>query len=169
MVSDCRGVVVVMSLYGSAILERLDVKSPASNPDNPFYKVFDNSVGEWLDNFNVDKFHEDLFLNSATGEWLDLHGRQYGVPRHIDESDTDYRERVIQHTMGRLTPVLLCADFGLDLYSDVNGFSVDGNVLTSDNYYLGAGNGFICFTNADTRDLIEKSFVINEAVEWFVV
>jgi hypothetical protein len=161
--------VINVSLFGSAILERLSVGSPASDPNNPFYKVFDNSVGEWLDNFDVDRFHEDLFVNMASGKWLDLHGEQYDVHRHVDESDEDYRERVIQHTMGRLTPVLLCADFGLDLYGNVSGFSVDDNTLLSDNYYVGASDGFICFTSGDTKALIERSFVINEAVEWFVV
>ena len=157
-----------MSLFGSAILERLHNDSPANNPDNPFYQVFDGSVGEWLDHFDVDQFHEQLFVNMATGKWLELHGEQYGVYRHIDESDDAFRERIIQHTMGRLTPVLLCADFGLDLYSDVVGFDLEDNVLTSDNYYVGSEEGFICLTTNDTRALIEKSFVINEAIRWFV-
>ena len=158
----------MVSVFGEGILGRLHVDSPASNPSGDFFKVFDGSVGEWLDNFDVSGFHEQLFLESASDKWLDLHGKQYGVPRHLDESDDDYRERIIQHTLGRLTPVLLNVDFGLDLYSDVSGFSLEDNVLVSDNFYVGASDGFICFTSEETRSLIERSFVIQEGVEWFV-
>ena len=157
-----------MSLFGSAILERLPVGSPVNNPDNPFYQVFDNSVGEWLDNFDVDRFHESLFVNMATGKWLDLHGEQYGVSRHVDESDDDYRQRVIQHTLGKLTPVLLGVEFGLDVFTDVDDFDLDGNVLVSDNYFI-RDNGYIVFSDSDTRKLVEQSYIMTEAVRWFVV
>ena len=157
-----------MSDFGYGILGRLREGSVARDPSNSFFKVFDGSVGEWLDRFDVDGFHEELFLETAAGKWLDLHGKQFGVPRHLDESDDDYRERIIQHTLGRLTPVLLNVDFGLDLYSDVSGFSLEDNVLVSDNFYVGADDGFICFTSEETRSLIERSFVIQEGVEWFV-
>lgn len=157
-----------MSLFGSAILERLSPDSPASNPDNEFYKVFDNSVGEWLDHFDVDDFHEELFVNTASGKWLDLHGAQYGVSRHVDESDDDYRRRVIQHSLGRLTPVLLGVDFGLDVFTDVDDFDVSGNVLVSDNYFI-RDNGYIVFSDRDTQRLVEQSHIVNEAIRWFVV
>ena len=157
-----------MSLFGSAILERLSVNSPATDPSNPFYRVFDNSVGEWLDNFDVDQFHEDLFVNTATGKWLDLHGEQYDVHRHVDESDDDYRERVIQHTLGKLTPVLLGVEFGLGVYTDVDDFDIGGNVLVSDNYFI-KDNGYIVFSDSDTRKLVEHSYIMTEAVRWFVV
>ena len=157
-----------MSLFGSAILERLSVNSPATDPSNPFYRVFDNSVGEWLDNFDVDRFHEDLFVNTSTGKWLDLHGEQYDVHRHVDESDDDYRERVIQHTLGKLTPVLLGAEFGLGVYTDVDNFDLGTNVLVSDNYFI-KDNGYIVFSDNDTRKLVEHSYIMTEAVRWFVV
>ena len=157
-----------MSLFGSAILERLHTDSPASSPDNPFYKVFDNSVGEWLDHFDVDRFYDELFVNTATGKWLDLHGEQYGVSRHVDESDDDYRQRVIQHTLGRLTPVLLADEFGLDVFTDVDDFDIAGNVLVSDNFFI-RDNGYIVFSDRDTQRLVEQSHIMTEAVRWFVV
>ena len=156
-----------MSLFGSAILERLHTNSPATNPDNPFYKVFDNTVGEWLDHCDVDKFHEELFINSADGKWLDLHGKEYNVPRKIGETDDIYRERIIKHTLGELTPKLLTADFGVDLYIDAPDFDIN-NTLTSDNYYI-SGNGYIAFTDNETKELVEKNLVLNEVIRWFVV
>ena len=156
-----------MSLFGSAILERLHTDSPASNPDNEFYKVFDNSVGEWLDNFDVDKFHTELFLNEADSKWLELHGEEYGVARHLDEGDDDFRERIIKHTLGELTPRLLNVDFGLELYIDTDGFSPTGRVLTSDNPYI--KGEYVVISDKETKSLVERSFVLNEAIEWFVV
>ena len=157
-----------MSLFGSAILERLHADSPVTKPDNPFYKVFDNTVGEWLDHFDVDQLHEELFVNMATGKWLDLHGEQYGVARHVDETDEDYRRRVIQHTLGKLTPVLLGGDFGLEVYTDVDDFDISNNVLVSDNYFI-KNNGYIVFSDWETQRLVEQSHIINEAVRWFVL
>ena len=157
-----------MSLFGSAILERLRVDSPASDPGNPFYKVFDGSVGEWLDNFDVDGFHESLFVHEANGEWLDLHGEQYGVKRRVDETDEDYLVRIVKHTKGELTPQLLSVDFGLLVLVDVVGFSVDGLTLTSDNRFINT-EGWIVLCDAETKRLVESSFVLNEAVRWFVV
>lgn len=155
-----------MSLFGSAILERLHNDSPASNPENDFYKVFDGSVGEWLDRFDVDRFHEQLFVGMASGEWLDLHGEEYGVKRKLDESDSDYRERIVKHTLGDLTPSLLGVDFGLEVFTDVNGYTRDGNKLVSDNPYI-SRDGYIVFCDDETRALVEKSFVLNEAIRWF--
>ena len=157
-----------MSLFGSAILERLRVDSPASDPDNPFYRVFDGSVGEWLDNFDVDRFHESLFVQEATGDWLDLHGEHYGVKRRVDETDADYFERIVKHTKGELTPQLLSADFGLLVFVDVAGFSVDGLTLTSDNRFINS-DGWVVVCDDETRRLVEAGFVLNEAVRWFVV
>ena len=157
-----------MSLFGSAILERLRVDSPAADPGNPFYKVFDGSVGEWLDSFDVDGFHESLFVHEAGGEWLDLHGEQYGVKRRVDETDEDYLVRIVKHTKGELTPQLLSVDFGLLVLVDVPGFSVDGLTLTSDNRFINT-EGWIVLCDAETKRLVEDSFVLNEAVRWFVV
>ena len=159
---------IIVSLFGSAILERLRVDSPASDPRNPFYRVFDGSVGEWLDNFDVDRFHEELFVQEAGGDWLDVHGEVYGVKRRIDESDEDFRERIVKHTKGELTPQLLAVDFGLTVLVYVEDFSVDGLTLTSDNRYINSC-GWIVICDEETRRLVESGFVLNEVVSWFVV
>ena len=156
----------MVSDFGYGILGRLREGSAARDPSNSFFRVFDGSVGEWLDHFDVNAFHEQLFLETATGKWLDLHGKQYGVPRHLDESDTDYRERIIKHVLGELTPKLLNVDFGLEVYANTTDFSIEDRVLTSDNPYI--TSEYIVFSDDETRRLVEKSFVINEEIEWFV-
>lgn len=157
-----------MSLFGSAILERLAVDSPASNPDNPFYKVFDGSVGEWLDSFDVTGFHESLFLEEASGKWLDLHGKLFNVKRRVDEADEEYRARIVKHTKGELTPQLLSVDFGLTVLVYVPDYNPNGLTLTSDNRFIN-DSGFIVVSDRETMRLVEESFVLNDVIEWFVV
>ena len=65
----------------------LPMASVLQRKDNQLRIVLDRTVGEWLDNFSQP--YEQLFLTSATGGWLDAHGKDYGVPRRIDESDDD--------------------------------------------------------------------------------
>ena len=76
-----------MSEYGEGIISRLHPLSPLKNENNAGHKFIDNTIGEYLDNYeNRDKF-DQLFLRSATGKWLDLHGKELGVYREIDEAD----------------------------------------------------------------------------------
>ena len=96
-----------MSEYGEGIISRLHPLSPLKNENNAGHKFIDNTIGEYLDNYeNRDKF-DQLFLRSATGKWLDLHGKELGVYREIDESDEDYRKRIIlEKTMHNTIPEL---------------------------------------------------------------
>ena len=96
-----------MSEYGEGIISRLHPLSPLKNENNAGHKFIDNTIGEYLDNYeNRDKF-DQLFLRSATGKWLDLHGKELGVYREIDEADEDYRKRIIlEKTMHNTIPEL---------------------------------------------------------------
>jgi hypothetical protein len=67
-----------------------------------------------------------------------------------------------------LTPQLLSVDFGLLVFVDVAGFSVDGLCLTSDNRFINT-DGWVVVCDDETRRLVEAGFVLNEAVRWFVV
>lgn len=42
----------------------------------------------------VDSLHDRTFIDLADGSWLDQHGRERGVPRFTEETDTAYRPRV---------------------------------------------------------------------------
>jgi|GEM_PF-2373646 len=50
-------------------------------------------------NSNIDEAIADLYINSATGEILDIWGKYFGDPRNLGESDSDYSKRIIIDTL----------------------------------------------------------------------
>ena len=79
----------------------LSLGSALQRDDNELRKVLDRSVGEYMD--AVELPLDELFLTSASGGWLDAHGRDYGVTRRPDESDDDFRERIVFEKLEFLT------------------------------------------------------------------
>ena len=127
-----------MSDSFDGLLELLPIASALQQSDNPLRIVLDRTVGEWLDEF--EQPFEQLFLTSATGGWLDAHGRDYGVPRKIDEDDEHYRQRIIYEKLDHLTPSLLSDVYGVRLFTYRVDFDVKSNTLVSDNAWRrGAG------------------------------
>ena len=115
------------------IRELLPLGSSLQDDGNPLRIVLDRSVGEWLDGF--EQPFEQLFLTTATGGWLDAHGKDYGVSRRIDESDESYRQRIIYEKLDNLTAPLLSDVYNVDLYAFVEDYNPKENTLTSDNPY----------------------------------
>jgi hypothetical protein len=104
-----------------------------------------------------------LFIQSATGAWLDLHGRDYGVVRQLGESDDDYRTRIVQEKLEYLTPEYLDSVFDLVLYSYVEGFDASENTLTSDNPYI-TDYGYMSEMNDTVYDILNRKFVLDSSV-----
>ena len=154
-----------MSDFGEALFELLPIKSALNNPLNKGRKVIDNSVGEWFDHYDIFEFYNQLFLDSATGKYLDLFGKDYGTFRRLNESDEDYLQRIISEKSDSLTPSTLKSIFGLDLYSYVPDFSPELNHLTSDNSFINQ-NGYIAEADEDLKKLINSKFIIGEEITW---
>lgn len=152
-----------MSVSMDMIVEMLPLSSKLQQSDNPLRIVLDRTVGEWLDNFSQP--FEQLFLMSATGGWLDAHGRDYGVPRRIDEDDESYRQRIIYEKLDHLTPALLNNVYNVQLFSYRNDFDVTDNTLVSDNPYIDNG-GYLGLADSDTMDILDKKFILDSGVTW---
>ncbi len=153
-----------MSEYGEEILDRLAENSSLKLEQNPARKVFDNTVGEWLDNFD-DNF-ENLFLNESVDRYIDCHGKEYAVFRKLNESDENYKKRIIYQVLGHLTADYLIDIYGVDLYVNIPNFNVSNNQLTSDNPYLTQSNGFMADTDEITKSILNKKFVLGSGVRW---
>jgi hypothetical protein len=97
------------------LLELFPLGSALQHPDNELRKVLDRTVCEWLDSFSQP--YDELFLMSATGGWLDAWGRDYGVPRKLDEDDDSYRQRIVYEKLDHLTPSLLADVYHVRLFS----------------------------------------------------
>ena len=141
----------------------LPMASVLQRKDNQLRIVLDRTVGEWLDNFSQP--YEQLFLTSATGGWLDAHGKDYGVPRRIDEDDESYRQRIIYEKLDHLTPALLNNVYNVQLFSYRSDFDVTDNTLVSDNPYIDNG-GYLGLADSDTMDILDKKFILDSGVTW---
>ena len=153
-----------MSEYGEEILDRLPENSSLKSSNNPARKVIMNTVGEWLDNYD-DNF-ENLFLNESVGEYIDCHGREYGVYRKLNESDEDYKKRIIYQILGHLTADYLINIYNVNLYVDIPNYNPNNNELTSDNHYISDENGFMALADEVTRSILNKKFVLGSGIRW---
>ena len=152
-----------MSVSMDMIVEMLPLSSKLQQADNPLRIVLDRTVGEWLDNFSQP--FDELFLMSATGGWLDAWGRDYGVPRRLDEDDESYRQRIVYEKLDHLTPSLLADVYNVRLFSYRNDFDVTDNTLVSDNPYIDNG-GYLGLADKDTMDILDKKFILDSGVTW---
>ena len=152
-----------MSDFVDMLVEMLPMHSELQKKDNPFRKVLDRTVGAYMDDFEIP--YEQIFLTSATGGWLDAHGKDYGIPRKIDETDEHYRERIIYEKLDHLTPQLLKDMYNVELFTYRNDFDVTDNTLVSDNPYINNG-GFLGLVDSDTADILDKKFIVDLGVTW---
>ena len=127
--------------------------------------LLDYTVGEWLQRKFDEPFFEQFFIQEATGPYLDLHGRDYGVKRKIDESDKDYRQRIVYETLGRLTVDYLQNVYGIELYVNIPDFDEDDNTLTSDNLYF-ASDGFMGYADSTVQEILDKKFILDGGITW---
>ena len=153
-----------MSDFVDALVDLLPEHNSLKSKRNPLRQVLDKSVGEWFDNHSVQTFYDNLFLNSATGGWLDLHGRDYGVYRRIGESDEDYRRRIVFEKLDYLTTELLLTVYGVGLFSYRMDFDLTGNTLVSDNPYI--SQNFIGVSDEETIRILDSKYIIGTGVTW---
>ena len=156
-----------MSDMGDLILEMMSIHSSLREPDNDMARLLDYTVGEWLQREDDEPFFEQFFLQDATGPYLDLHGRDFGVLRKCGESDDVYRERIVMESMSHLTSDYLRKVYGVELYYYLPDFDVDDNVLTSDNPYLVSSDGFMGVApSAEVEEILDKKFILDGGVTW---
>lgn len=153
-----------MSDYGEGIIERLNNGSGLNDTSNPFHQLINNGVGEWLDKFDEASLQEQIFLESAIGSWLDVHGRQYNILRKPDEPDDAYRERIIYESLGHVNAPFLQSVYGLALYCYVEDFDVAENTMTSDNVF--ACHKYMAFVDEGMQEILEKKFVIGSGLTY---
>ena len=153
-----------MSVSMDMIVEMLPLSSKLQQSDNPLRIVLDRTVGEWLDNFSQP--FEQLFLMSATGSWLDAHGKDYGVPRRLDEDDEHYRQRIIYEKLDHLTPSLLGDVHNVKLFTYRGDFNVSDNTLVSDNPHIVMNDSFLGLSDEDTISILDKKFILDSVVTW---
>lgn len=153
-----------MSENGEEIINRLpDTSGLHRNLDAR--KVIENTIGAWFDNLEEQDWFSQFFLNTATGKYLDLHGQTFDIQRKINESDEDYRNRIIYDGLGHLTVNFLLEVYNLELYSYVDDFDIN-NTLVSDNPYFNVNGFFGVAPDEVTKNILNKKFVLRNGVTW---
>ena len=155
-----------MSVFIDEFVDRLPMHSALRKPFNQGRVVLDRTVGEWMDNFDESELWEGCFLTSAEGKYLDLWGRQFKVSRKENESDEDYRQRIIYESLGHLTADYLLDVFNVGLFVFVTDFDATDNMLTSDNPHLIGNEKFMISCDTATKELLLKKFVIGGEIVW---
>ena len=144
-----------MSFYGTGIIERLPVNSQLQNPNNQMHIIIQNTIGELLDNFEID--YDQFFLQDATGKYLDLHGKQYGIGRKNNESDEEYRNRIILGAYEYATVKVLTEIYGVKFYANVDNFENNNNLLCSDNPYV--TSELMGFISEEVYNILDEKFI----------
>lgn len=129
-------------------------------------RILDETIGPYFDELEerIEELLDAPFLTEATGDYLDLlHGKLYGLERLTDESDDEYRARLVFHIRDgvRVSDLL---ELDCDVYADpmVQSFDED-TVLTSRNTALSDKYIVACPSDA-VEDLIKDNLIWEKVV-----
>ena len=153
-----------MSDFADSFLDLLPEASNLRKNDNDGRKIIDRTVGEWFDRNTGISFAENLFFNTATGKYLDLFGRDFGVARKLGEDDETYRERIVFEKLEYLTARNLEEVYGLSLFTYIDDFDASENTLTSDNPYI--SSRYMSVASDELKEILNKKFVLDGEIEW---
>lgn len=140
------------------ITDFLPSKNALNSTDTPFKDFLNGTIGEFFELFEntTEEINDALFLQQSYGEYLDLFGRDYNVPRLVDETDEHYRNRLITISSKHFTVNTLYNEFDSQLLTYKDGV-VTGNTLLSDNHYV--NNEYFVECDDVTWDTINQKYV----------
>lgn len=141
------------------ITDLLASSSKVTNESNPFHQFLNNTIGYFFELIDdeIDNINTAMFIQEATGKMLDLHGIDYGVKRLPNESDEDFRNRLILDSLDRFTLEWLYTLFDLQLLTYNEDYNQD-TMLLSDNHYL--NNKYYISCSDDVWNTILKKFIV---------
>ena len=150
---------MTLGVYTKALQERLNNEALQSD-ENEFIKIFDGCVNEYLENRR--NHFLDTFLTMAEGNFLDIHGKMYGLFRKKDESDDDFRNRIILNkSILQRTTDFSKLNIGFWVYKDG---VTDKDTLTSRNPYLKQNHDddYVFIVSGEDINLLQKKFLLND-------
>lgn len=143
--------------YIESIITRIN-NPELQKEDNPGRMVLEGTIAEYLEHY--DNHVLDMFIVTATGKYLDLHGEQYRMFRRPGESDISFRNRIlVEQSIVQSTFDFLKLNVILLVYKDG---LLGNNVLSSRNPYLKQEHDedyVFCASGEDSEYLMEKFLV----------
>lgn len=150
---------MALGIYTKALQERIN-NNAIQNDENDFIKIYDGCVNEYL--LNRNNHFLDMFIVTATGDYLDVHAKLFGLFRRDGESDDDLRQRILlEASIVQSTTDFLKLDLSLWVYKE----DVDKkNVLTSRNPYLKEyhDENYIFIATGTDSEYIQNKFILED-------
>lgn len=147
-------------ISGEYILEKLHRESGLRRKDNTIHKLFVELIGRWLDEWDTVEKVRQYSFRFATGEWLNILASEYGLTRLEDETDDEFRKRLLQKCAEKFTTPTLKSN-------DVLFFTCVKNPktqLTSKNTYL--TNDYLCYADDLTEEYYDSTYVCWRDIRW---
>lgn len=150
-------------LYIEGILERVNLTDSISREG---FMFLDGTIGEWLEHHEPVFYH--FFVSLAVGKYLDLIGKENGLLRYENESDNDFRKRIlIEMTIVESAPDITRA--GVDLWVYDERVLTEENYLTSKNPALKEQGSpvFLAHGSELEEKYIKEKFFVEGDIVWF--
>lgn len=150
---------MTLGTYTKALQNRLNNEA-LQNDENDFIKIYDGCINEYLE--NRDNHFLDVFLATASDEYVDLHAKLFGLSRRESETDDELRQRVLlEETIVQSTSDFLKLNIGFWIFKDG---VTDKNTLTSRNVYLKDKHdeGYVFIASGTDSDYIKSKFILED-------
>ena len=141
----------------TAITDLFPVNNSIHN--TPFKDFLNNTIGYFLELMENEAtaMDEGCFIDTAEGKYLDLWGKDYNIPRLNDESDDDYRTRLMISPLERFTINTVYELYDLQLMTKPASTSNLNLTLMSDNHFL--NNQYYVNCSDEVWNEIDKKFL----------
>lgn len=142
-------------MSNTAITDLLPVNSNIRG--TPFEELINNTIGYFLELLEdeIEEINNGMFIESANGKYLDLHGKDYNLPRKNGESDDDYRKRLLIEPLDKFNLNTLYEVYNIQLLT----YKSDKTDLTllSDNHLL--SNEYFVDVDEELWQAISNKFI----------
>lgn len=147
-------------MQNKAITDLLPVNS--SIRGTPWEDFINNTIGYFLGGLEeeIELINDGCFIESANGKYLDLHGKDLGLPRKADETDEDYRNRLLIEPLDKFNLQTLYEVYNIQLLSYNEG--KNNLMLLSDNHYL--SNKYFVDCTDELWSIISNKFITGEVL-----
>ena len=153
-----------LNIYAKALQDRLNNEALQSD-ENEFIKIYDGTLGEYLTNH--DNHFLDVFLLTASGDYLDIHADIFGLKRRENETDEEFRQRIkTDELLIERTTDFEKLDCQLWIYKDG---VTDNDTLTSRNTYLKDEHdeNYVFIGTGTDSEYIQSKFLLGDIL-WLI-
>lgn len=153
-------------MSNTVVTDALPVKSKIH--DTPYEELLNNTIGYLLEETEeeITNIVDGFNMQTATAKYLDLIGKDYNIQRRTDETDENYRKRLLIEPSDHFSEKLLYDVYDVQLLTYKNGLrSGRDYTLLSDNTLL--SDRYIVDVDDTVWEIINKKFIVQDTlIRW---